>query len=606
MSFVNRVRDAVERGDLTASAGENLTRWLTLPAYAFARERLEQHIQGGEWKTLDGLFWEVIPFGTGGRRGVMADYGSATVNVRTIAESADGLAAYFLKTQGGKPGGKAAVAHDTRIRSREFAELTASVLAGRGLKVYLFESHRSTPALSFAVRHLGCDVGVVISASHNPPVDNGFKAYWNHGGQVLDPHDRGIIECVESAGDIIAADFEAAVGDGRIVLIGEDIDRAYMEAVLSQSLSSNRDISAIFTPLHGVGETSVYRAIKQAGFDAATIFEPQREPDGNFTNVHDQFPNPERPEVFAPAVAEAKQTGAELILASDPDADRIGASVRGSDGEFVHLTGNQIGALLTDYVCRGRAAAGTLSPDHYVVETLVTTQLTAEIARSHGLKVVDNLLVGFKYIARTMDEQGPDNFVFGTEESLGYLAGQYCRDKDAAVAALLFMEAAAQQKREGKTLLDRLDELYLEHGYYHESQVSQIRRGPTGKQQINAILGALRKSPPGELGSARFTRVRDYGQHEIRSLPDNQKSKDLPEPRGDLVIFDAVAGPRTISIAARPSGTEPKIKFYFFAKSPCESADALPEVKRQTDASVRGVQEALAAWAAKRVPPVEE
>ncbi|MFO1019222.1 MAG: phospho-sugar mutase [Planctomycetales bacterium] len=584
---------AVAAKKLSPSALENLKRWLTEPQYAKFVPAILKDVDAADFAKLDQMFWEIIPFGTGGRRGVMGDYGSASMNPRTVAESADGLAKY-LKQATGKEGGSGVIAHDSRNRSVEFAKLTATTLAANGLTVYYFEGCRSTPELSFAVRHLKCDVGVVVSASHNPPADNGFKAYWSNGAQVLPPHDKGIIDWVYKAGEIPTLDFDAGVQSGKIKVIGADVDKAYIQSVASLSLSDARDVKAVFTPLHGVGETSVYQVIHTAGFQQVKIFEPQREQNGNFPNVPDQLPNPERPVVFDPAIATAGD--ADVILASDPDADRLGLAVKDKSGKFQHLTGNRIAILLADYILRKRKAAGTLTPQHYVVETLVTTPLVAQLAKSSGIRAFDDLLVGFKYIAQVMDREGPDKFVFGAEESLGYLCGQYARDKDAAVAALYTLENAAELKAQGKTLLDRLDEIFAEQGYFLEGQISKTCEGAQGKQQIDQLMQAFRAKPPTELAGIALGRVRDYGKHEIRSLPKNEKAQDLPQPSGDLLFFDSVPGPIEISIAVRPSGTEPKIKFYCFARAACSQPDKLPEVRTATDAAMKAAQQALSAW----------
>lgn len=586
---------AVAAKKLSDSAAANIKRWLTESGYAAYRPKVLALVEAQNFAELDRLFWEVIPFGTGGRRGLMADIGSATMNERTVAESANGLAEYLQQAKG-KFGGSAVIAHDTRHRSREFAELSARVLSARGLHVHLFESHRSTPELSFAVRHLRCDVGLMITASHNPPSDNGVKAYWSTGAQVLPPHDKGIIACVYETNQVLADDLDQAVAENRIELVGEEIDDAYTRAVRMLSLSSSRDVPVLYTPLHGVGETSVYRVLDEAGFEGLSIFEPHRAPDGSFPNVPNHFPNPELPAVFDAPIEEAKKIGAALVLASDPDADRLGVAVRDARGNYVHLTGNRIGALLTDYVCRKRRAVGTLGPQHYVVETLVTTPLIAAIAKGYKIRAVDNLLVGFKYIAQTMDRDGPDRFVFGAEESLGYLAGSYARDKDAAIAALYLCECAAELRKQNKTLLDRLDELYLEHGYYVESQKSETCQGPKGKVLIEKLMDELARNPPATIAGINLARVRDYQHHEIRRLPDNDRITDLPEPKGELVIFESVPGDCQISFAARPSGTEPKIKFYFFAKAACAAPEALPDVKAQTDGRLKEFQTALSAW----------
>jgi phosphoglucomutase/phosphomannomutase len=593
---LEQVEMAVQAGRISPAAAKNLMRWLTESPYARSAPHIMEMIQTDEFSQLDALFWETIPFGTGGRRGPMAEFGSATINERTIAESAHGLATY-LRKQKGTAGGQGVVACDTRNRSTEFARLTATTFAANGLHVFFFSSPRSTPELSFAVRHLKCDVGAMISASHNPPSDNGFKAYWSNGAQVLPPHDKGIIDCVYEAGEIPTIDFDQAVAAGKIQIVGDKIDRAYSSAVLSLGLSEARDIPAIFTPLHGVGETSVFHIIQAAGFQGVDIFEPQRLPDGDFTNVPDQLPNPERREVFEPAIKQARATGAELILASDPDADRLGVVVRDRAGNFVHLTGNRIGALIADHILRKRAALGTLSVEHYVIETLVTTPLISAIAQAHGVRAINDLLVGFKYIAQTMDAEGPNKFVFGAEESLGYLAGEYCRDKDAAVAALYLLELAAELRQEGKTLLDRLDELFRELGYFVESQKSEVCEGSRGKEQIDGLMRKFRESPPRKLAGLSITQVRDYKLRELRVLPGNKKTEDLAGPQGDLLFLDSKEdGGKRFSIAVRPSGTEPKIKFYFFAQGASQNPLALDELKSETDAALKALQTALAKW----------
>lgn len=603
------IEAASRAGSIKPKTAELLTKWVTRPHFAKYRPAIAAEIKAGNWTALESCFWEEIEFGTGGRRGPMSEYGSATINERTIAESAHGLAAYF-KEVSGRSDGRAAISHDSRNRSREFAELTARVFAAHGLKVFLFESIRSTPELSFAVRHLQCDVGVMISASHNPPADNGFKAYWSHGGQVTAPHDKGIISRVYDAEEIPEADFAAALSSGQIELIGEPVDAAYIAALLKLSLSDQRDLKAIYSPLHGVGETSCYRLLQAAGFKGISIFEPHRAPDGNFPNVPNHLPNPENAKVFEPILPDARRDDIGLILASDPDADRIACVVRcAKSGEYQPLSGNQIGALLADYIIRKRSQAhppidgahgnpftSPLTSEHYVVETLVTTQLTAAIARSRGLRAIDNLLVGFKYIGETMDQEGPEKFVFGTEESLGYLAGDYARDKDAAIAALYLSELAAELATEGQTLLDRLNALYAEHGYYAERQRNDYAYGPTGKELITGLMEALRSSPPQELGGVTLTRVDDYGRHEVRQLPDNVKSEELPKPQGNLLIFHGTHADCRIRFAARPSGTEPKIKFYLFAEPHGPAGDKVQEARQTTDARLAAFEKALAGW----------
>ncbi|MFN8705095.1 MAG: phospho-sugar mutase, partial [Planctomyces sp.] len=398
------VRQAAADGRLTADSPAHIIDWLNRESLAQYRPRILELIQSGNWKKLDELFWTSIPFGTGGRRGPMGEFGPATINDRTIAESAHGMAVYLKKVAGTSQPLSAVVACDTRNQSQHFAEITARTFAAHGLKVFLFKEFRSTPELSYAVRHLKCSIGVMISASHNPPADNGFKAYWSNGGQVIPPHDKGIIQEVQKAEIIPQIDFHQAVKDGQIQIVGAEVDRAYVEEVVRLSQSAERDLPAIFTPLHGVGETSVYAVIQKAGFRGVELFAMHRAPDGNFPNVPKHAPNPENLEVFNPVIDWIRETGspAELILASDPDADRLGVMVRNSSGSFTSLSGNQVGALLTDYLLRKRKASGKFSPKDYVVETLVTTPLTKAVAESHGARAISELLVGFKYIAQTM------------------------------------------------------------------------------------------------------------------------------------------------------------------------------------------------------------
>ncbi len=552
---------------LTPATRANVRRWLESSAYAEFWPRLLELIESGNEDELTRLFWERIPFGTGGRRGVMADLGSATINRRTIAESAWGLGQYVLQTRVATNDPavppRVVIACDTRLRSDEFARLTATVFAAAGFQVFVYREPRATPQLSFSVRYLQCDCGVMLSASHNPPSDHGFKAYWSHGGQVLPPHDQGIIACVDAADEIPVADFDFACAQGQIAWVSADIDVAYVQAVARLSRSAARAIRVLYTPLHGVGEHSVLRVLKEVGFTDVDVFEPQRTLDGKFPNVPDHLPNPERTAVFGPATDLAEVEGHDLVLATDPDADRIAVAVRTREGRYACLSGNQLGALLTDYALSHRT--GTSG---YVLETLVTTPMIAEIAKSYRVRVIDDLPVGFKYIGAAMDQLGAADLLFAAEESLGYLAGDYCRDKDAAVGALWCLELAAELKAQGKTLLDRLTELYRKHGWHRESQSSHICPGPAGAAKIAAIIRRFRESPPTHLGSARITRIRDYGRQEERSMPDHRVTERLSVNAGDLLFADVVRDGVEGQVGLRPSGTEPKIKCYFFVQAP--------------------------------------
>jgi phosphoglucomutase/phosphomannomutase len=596
-----QVAAAVQSGRLSQAAAGNLRNWLNQPQYAAYWPRLIQLIADGQWTVLQDAFWERIPFGTAGRRGPMGELGSATINERTIAESAHGVAVHVKQSLPPELH-RVVIGHDTRNRSQEFARITACVFASHGIKAFLFPSHRSTPLLSFAVRELKCGAGVMITASHNPPADNGFKVYSKTGGQVLDDEAAKITAAVEAAVEIPTDDFLTALGAGRIEIVGEEIDRQFIRAVVNCSLSKQRDVVALFSPCHGVGETSVYRAVLEAGFSRIRIHPAQRLPDGHFPFSPDRFPNPERKVVLDDLAPMATLINADLILASDPDADRVGLSVRAADGSYSIINGNRTGMLLADYILRRRRERGSLSPRSFVVSTLVSSPMIEPIAQAYGVRCVRDLLTGFKYIADVMEREGPEHFVFGFEESIGFLAGTYARDKDATIAAMYLLELAAELKASGKTLLARLDELFVEHGYFCDWQLAKSCPGETGRQQIQQISATLRSAPPATMGPARLTRVEDYQQHEVRSLPDNRRIERIERPSGEVLFFSGIVelpGATTeVRIAARPSGTEPKIKFYLFAHPApgCRDQLPLPELKMARDEVLMSVQKALSQW----------
>jgi phosphoglucomutase len=521
------------------------------------------------------------------------------LNERTIAESARGLADYVSsRKEAGSPR-SCVIAHDTRHQSPEFAALCARVLAAAAFKVYLVKEPRSTPLLSCAVRHLGCDAGIMITASHNPPSDNGFKCYGRSGGQVIPPDDSGIIECVKAASDreIPEMALEQARASGLLVELLDELDSAYLTAVLSESVSHARGLSVVYTPLHGVGETSVARVLQTAGFSRVSILASQRAPDGDFPNVPDHVANPEYPRTLEAAIAEARETGADLVLASDPDADRIGVGVpvtRDPHGEWTTLDGNQIGVLLAAFVMKECQARRKLRPDHYLITTLVSTEMTRALAHRAGIRVEDDLLVGFKWIGKRVDDAGPHGFLFAFEESHGYLKGTYARDKDAAVAALLFAELAATVKDRKQTVLEYLDDLFIDVGHYGDKLINKFLEGREGLARINQLMVALRGRPPQKLGGLKVTEVRDYKTHEIRTLNGNTPPGPLPQPSGDLLIFHTEC-PGT-RIAARPSGTEPKIKFYLFARTDVANPGQLAAAKAETARRIEQMEADLHAY----------
>jgi phosphoglucomutase/phosphomannomutase len=580
---------------LTPGAVANIRVWLKEPHYAEYAPEVARHIAEGRWKQLDDVFWTVIPFGTGGRRGTMYPIGSNAINDRTIGESAQGLADYVKRVADGAPLA-CAIAYDTRHRSRHFAELCAEVMVAAGFRVFFLDGYRSTPELSFAVRFKHCSCGIMVTASHNPPSDNAVKAYWSTGGQLLPPHDQGVIDCVMSTTTIRRSPFVEAVAAGQIVFCQEEVDTAYIAAVKGQSFAGPRELKVIYSPLHGVGASAVLPALAAAGFTDVELFGPHAKADGDFPNVPGHVSNPENKAVFDSIIERGKQVGADLILASDPDCDRIGLAAPRTvkpGSPWGTMTGNQIGGLLTEYLLDRWKKSGRLTRDHYVVKTLVTTELVRRIADAYGVRTLGNLQVGFKYIGGTIDEAGPAGFVFGAEESHGYLAGTYARDKDAAVAAMLLAELAAQVKVEGQSLHDKLDALYWQYGYHAESQISVVMPGSDGMRQMAALMARFRGDPPRQLAGFDVKRVRDY-QNLVELSPGGQP-KTFDGPRGDMVMIDLAA--EGTYVAVRPSGTEPKVKFYMFSYEPAEQLADLEDTKAQHAARLEALGRDLSTFA---------
>lgn len=566
-------KQAVEAGHLTAAALDNLTIWLTEPRYRDYQQSIAEHIKDEKWQKLDDVFWTIIPFGTGGRRGRMYEFGSNAINERTIGESAQGLASYVVEQAESGKQLSCAIAYDTRHRSREFAELCAGIMVANGFKVYFLDEYRATPQLSYAVRYKGCDCGIMVTASHNPPSDNAVKVYWSTGGQVLPPHDKAIIDGVMSVDEIKKADFDSALSDGNVEICTSEIDEAFLKEVEGYAWDGPRDAKIIFSPLHGVGAFAVMPVLEKAGFANSEVYGPHAEPSGDFPNVPGHVSNPENRAVFDAIITQAIESEADAILATDPDCDRLGVAAPLTPkeaSEWATINGNQIGALLTDFVCAKMQALGKLTAKSYVIKTLVTSELIRRIAESYGVRCEGNLHVGFKWIAGVMDDVGPDEFVFGTEESHGYLIGQYCRDKDGAVACLLMSQLVAQLKSEGKTLHERLGELLSQHGCHEERLVNVQMEGSEGMAQMAKLMEAFRTKPPKQLGGIDVAGVRDYQALTTR-LP-NGSTEPLDAPAANMVMLDLVEYGNYFAV--RPSGTEPKVKFYMFTYcSPEESQD---------------------------------
>ncbi len=600
-----QLESAAAAGKLTESAAANIRLWLSEPCYGEYADQVAAHLAESKFKQLDDAFWTVIPFGTGGRRGRMYPIGSNAINDRTIGESAQGLADYVAAE---KPDGlllSCAIAYDTRHRSAHFARLCAEIMVAAGFKVWFLDGHRSTPELSFAVRLKKCSCGIMVTASHNPPSDNAVKVYWSTGGQLLPPHDSNVIERVGQVRTIHRAPFDAAVADGKIVLCQNEVDPAYVAAASAEALGGPRGLKILYSPLHGVGGTAVEPVLAAAGFKDVEVFGPHAEPSGDFPNVPGHVSNPENPKVFDAIIERAKASGADLIMATDPDCDRLGcaapvAAKSGSSGPWATMTGNQIGALLADYVLDARRAAGRLSPEHYVVKTLVTTEMLRRIATSYGVKTYGELHVGFKWIAGEMDARGPGQFVFGAEESHGYLVGQYARDKDGAVAALMLAELAAKLKSQGRTLHEKLDDLFWQFGCHAEHTVSITMEGSEGMGRMTRLMAGVRENPPTELAGFKVAAAYDYANLRI-VVPTGggNVSTSAPEPlaapQGDMVILHLVADGNYVAV--RPSGTEPKVKLYMFTYEPAEQLHNLDEAKQKLRERLTALESDLRAFA---------
>jgi len=595
------ISSAHAAGALTEHSARVIKDWLTQPRYAeFADslgELLDTAAKAGTakeaWKALDDVYWTVIPFGTGGRRGKMFSVGSNAINDRTIGESAQGLADYMRRVLPAGDVPTCAIAYDTRHRSEHFATLCAEVLLAAGFRIFFLRGFRSTPELSFAVRHTGASSGIMVTASHNPPSDNAVKVYWAGGVQVLPPHDKGIIDCVMGVDTVGRQNFTAAVKDGRVRFVEAEIDPAFVKAVLLQASPGPRDISILYTPLHGVGASAVVPVLHGAGFKRLRLYGPQETPDGDFPNVPGHVANPENPAVLDGAITEATMLGDDLVLASDPDCDRLGAAAPLScqpGSPWQTFTGNQLAALLVDWVLSTRKQHNRLHPTDRIVTTLVTTGMVRRLAEAYGAAITDSLQVGFKWIGEEIDRIGPENFLFGCEESHGYLAGTHVRDKDASVAALLLAELTAALKVSGTTLHEHLDRLFCLHGCHLERQVSITLPGAAGMERMREIMARLRANPPAALGGLPVERVRDYASL-TTSVP-GRSPVAFAGAKGDLVMFDLAtpsdpaATPSSgfpalgNAVAARPSGTEPKIKFYLFAVAPPGAPQALAAAKQ--------------------------
>lgn len=520
-------------------------------------------------KEVEDRFYKELEFGTGGLRGVIGA-GTNRMNIYTVRKATQGLANYIIEKGEQKKG--IAIAYDSRFMSPEFADEAALCMAANGIKAYVFESLRPTPELSFALRKLGCVSGIVVTASHNPPEYNGYKVYWEDGAQVTAPKDKEIIAQVKAVTDyhtVKTMDKKAAIEQNLYEVIGKEIDDAYMEELKKQIIHSDvikemaDDIKIVYTPFHGTGNIPVRRILSELGFKNVYVVPEQEEPDPKFTTL--EYPNPEDPKAFTLALKLAKEKDADIVLATDPDADRLGIYAKDSKtGEYMAFTGNMSGMIIAEYLLRERSVNHLMPENPALVTTIVTTNMAKAISDQYHVKCIE-VLTGFKFIGeqiKQFEQTGSNHYVFGLEESYGCLAGTHARDKDAVVAVMCLCEAAAFYKKKGLTLWDQMINLYDQYGYYKESQYAITMKGIEGASQIAAIMEKLRNDPPKEFGELKVTAFRDYKTGVVTDLETGEKrSTNLPE--SNVLYFDLT---NDSWCCARPSGTEPKIKFYMGVK----------------------------------------
>jgi len=545
-------------------------------------------MQAENEKELAESFYRNLEFGTGGLRGIMG-VGTNRMNKYTVGMATQGFSNYLKKVYGEEVI-SVAIAHDCRNNSRFFAETTANVFAANGIKVFLFESLRPTPELSFAIRHLGCKAGVVCTASHNPKEYNGYKAYWNDGSQLVPPHDKNVIKEVDAIASV--NDVLWTGGEANITIIGKDLDDAYMNMVKGLSIypeviQQQHDLKIVYTPIHGTGITIVPETLKRFGFTNVTIVEEQATPDGNFPTV--VYPNPEESEAMSMGLKKAQEIDADILCGTDPDADRVGVGVKNHKGEWILLNGNQTAVLAFAYIIEARKSKGIAQENDMIVSTIVTTEMVNELAKINDVHCY-NVLTGFKWIADLIREkEGSENYVVGGEESFGLMIGNQVRDKDAVSAVALLCEMAAFEKAKGKTLFDKMIELYIKYGFYYETLISITKKGMDGQQQIADMMEGFRKNPPTNINGSEVIELLDY-ELQIGKDFESGDSWKIELPKSNVLQFVTEDGSK---ISARPSGTEPKIKFYFSVKTKLKNREEFDVKFAELENKIKGIIDSM-------------
>ncbi len=569
--------------ELLATVKKKANAWLNSAIDDDSKKQIRNLLANDENELIESFYRE-LEFGTGGLRGIMG-VGTNRMNIYTVGMATQGLCNYLLK-QFPNQEIKVAFAHDSRNNGRLFCESAAQICIANGLKVYLFDSLRPTPELSFAIRHLGCKSGAVITASHNPKEYNGYKVYWEDGGQIIEPHDVNIIAEVQKITSL--ADVKWNGNKAEIITIGEEVDKVYIEELKKLSLSPEAikrqsQLKIVYTPIHGTGVNLVPRVLKEVGFKNIISVSEQNIPDGNFPTVHS--PNPEEPAALKMAIEKAIETGADLVMATDPDADRVGIAAKNKDGVFELLNGNQTGSFLIYYLLTKWKENGKLKGKEYIVKTIVTTELIAKMAKDFKVEYFD-VLTGFKYIADAIKHnEGHKTFIGGGEESYGYLAGDFVRDKDAVMSCMLIAEATAWATEQGKSIFDVLADIYIKYGFYKEKLVNLVRKGKTGAEEIQQMMDGYRKKPPMDINSSTIIKIKDYqAQKEINLITGTKESITLPKSN----VLQFITADGTV-VSIRPSGTEPKIKFYIGTKTELKKISDYKKVEQELDEKLNAI-----------------
>jgi phosphoglucomutase len=559
---------------------DKATLWLTDTFDKETRKEI-QHLIDTDQDQLADRFYKEMEFGTGGMRGIMGA-GTNRINKYTLGKATQGLSNYLIQTFPKKQL-KVAIAFDCRHNSQKFAKLVANVFSANGIKVFLFEDLRPTPELSFAVKHLDCDAGIVLTASHNPPEYNGYKVYWNDGGQIVPPHDSKIIDEVNSL-EFSEIKFDA--NENLIEVIGEKVDNAFINASVKNgtfNIKGREDLNIVFTSLHGTSIVSMPDAFKKAGYTNVNIVEEQRVPNGDFPTV--ASPNPEEPAALKMATDLAEKINADIVIGTDPDCDRLGVAIRDLEGNIKLLNGNQTMCLMTNFLIKKWQEAGKLNGNQFVGSTIVSSNLVNEIADSYGVETKVGL-TGFKWIAKMIrDAEGKQDFIGGGEESFGYMVGDFVRDKDAVTATLLACEIAADAKANGTSMYQELLQIYVDTNFYKEHLIALVKKGMDGAQQIAQMMVDLRENPVLEIDGSKVNFLYDYEASTKTNLITNTV-ETIDIPKSNVLIYETLEGTR---IAARPSGTEPKIKFYFSVKAPLDSIENAKKVEAELDTKIQRI-----------------